>query len=77
VISPELDQIAALEAEFPGFQVWTDFRPRDDGGRHWHARQSGWSPRQIISALDAADMREKLRTAARAPGTGTAPAPPP
>ena len=42
------------------FQVWTDFRPRDDGSNHWHARLPNWKADQIISARDAEDMRDRL-----------------
>jgi hypothetical protein len=56
----EQQRIAELEAEFRGFQVWTDTRPRDDGDHHWHARKPGWTPLQIISAADADDLRAKL-----------------
>jgi len=28
--------------------------------KHWHARQPDWTPDQIISASDAADMRDRL-----------------
>lgn len=60
MVTTEQQQIADPEAEFPGYQVWTDFRPRDDGGDHWHARRPGWTALQTVSAADADDMRARL-----------------
>jgi hypothetical protein len=59
-VATEQRQMAELEAEFAGFQVWIDTRPRDDGADHWHARKPGWTALQIISAADADGMRAKL-----------------
>jgi hypothetical protein len=58
-LQQERETAEALGAEF-GMQVWTDLRPRTDGGRHWHARQAGWSPFQIISGHDPDDLRDRL-----------------
>lgn len=56
----EDEQCDALSDEFVPFQVWTDFRPRDDGHPHWHARLPNWTSLQIISASDATAMRDRL-----------------
>jgi hypothetical protein len=56
----EDEQCDALADEFVPFQVWIDFRPRDDGQPHWHARLPGWSSLQIISGVDVQDMRDRL-----------------
>lgn len=54
------EQADALMSEFPEFQVWIDFRPMQDGDKHWHARQPDWKADQIISAYDAEGMRREL-----------------
>ena len=76
-LEQERHAAAALETEFPPFQVWTDLRSRDDGGQHWHARQPGWTPEQIISAWDADDMRDRLIIWQRRASAGTPAARPP
>ena len=50
----------SLMEEFPPFQVWIDFRPMEDGDKHWHARQPDWKPADILSAYDGDGMRREL-----------------
>lgn len=54
------EQADALQDEFVPFQVWVDFRPMEDGTKHWHARQPDWTADMILSAYDAEDMRREL-----------------
>ena len=54
------EQCQALMDEFPGFQVWVDYLPKDQGINHWHARQAGWELKDMIHARDAENMHREL-----------------
>lgn len=61
LLPTNLDRLAdELSEEFAPFTVWIDFRPMQEGTKHWHARQADWSAEQIIHAYDYDDMRREL-----------------
>jgi hypothetical protein len=56
--TPEQEAVIALEADWPGWQIWTV--PRAVGGTIWCARRHD-DERRVLNADSAADLAARLR----------------